>query len=95
MESKSLAGMQRPLLEKWIMGGTRVPGRHYVEINDDYSDLPEKLAYYIRHPEEAERIIAHAHEHVRQFRDKRIEEAIALRVMETYFLRTGQTMEGI
>lgn len=95
MASNSLAVMPRPRFETWFMEGTLVPGRHYVEIKDDYSDLPEKLAYYIRHPEEAERIIAHAHEHVRQFRDKRIEKAIALRVMETYFLRTGQTMEGI
>ena len=42
---------------------------------------------------EAEQIIAHAHEHVDQFRNRRMEQAVALRVMEMYFQRTGQTGE--
>lgn len=93
MASNSLAVMPRPRFETWFMEGTLVPDYHYIEIKDDYSDLPEKLAYYMRHPEEAEQIIAHAHEHVDQFRNRRMEQAVALRVMEMYFQRTGQTGE--
>ena len=60
MASNSLAVMPRPRYETWFMEGRLIPDYHYVEIKEDYSDLPEKLGHYIRHPEQAESIIAHA-----------------------------------
>lgn len=91
MSSNSLAVMPRPKYETWFMEGTLVPGYHYyVEIRDDFSDLPEKMAYYAAHPEEAERIAAHAHEYIAQFRNKRRERIISLLVLEKYFRMTGQ-----
>lgn len=94
MSSNSVAVMPRPRYETWFMEGTLVPGYHYVEIRDDYADLPEKTAYYAAHPEEAERIIAHAHEYVAQFRHKRRERLISLLVLEKYFRMTGQGGAG-
>lgn len=90
MSSNSLAVMPRPKYETWFMEGTLVPGYHYVEIKDDYSDLAEKLAYYAAHQQEAEAIVAHAHEYVRQFLDKKREKIISLLVLEKYFRQTGQ-----
>ena len=90
MSSNSLAVMPRPTYETWFMAGTLIPGYHYVEIRPDYSDLEERMRYYIEHPDEAEAIIAHAHEYVAQFRDRRREKIISLLVLQNYFRRTGQ-----
>ncbi len=90
MSSNSLAVMPRPKYETWFMEGTLVPDYHYVCIKDDYSDLEEKLTYYIEHPDEAQQIIEHAHEYVAQFRNKRREKLISLLVLDKYFKKTGQ-----
>lgn len=90
MSSGSLAVMPRPKYETWFMEGRLVPGRHYVEIRDDYSDLPEKIAYYAAHPDEAEAIVRHAHEYVEQFFDRQRERLIALLVLDKYFRMTAQ-----
>ncbi len=42
------------------MEGRLRPGYHYIEVRDDYSDLEEKIDYYIAHPEQAQQIIDHA-----------------------------------
>ena len=90
MSSNSLAVMPRPTCETWFMEGTLIPDYHYIEVKDDFSDLEEKLNYYIAHQEKAEEIIAHAHEYVAQFRDKKREELLQVMVMEQYFKTSGQ-----
>ena len=47
----------------------------YIEIKDDYSDLEEKLEYYIKHTDEALEIIHNAHKFIDEFKDP-IKEAI-------------------
>lgn len=91
MSSRSLAVMPRPRYETWFMEGTLVPDYHYVEIKPDYSDLIDKIKYYIAHPDEAEAIIAHAHEYVSQFQNERMERIIQFCVDQRYFVFTGQT----
>ncbi|MFQ8804580.1 MAG: glycosyl transferase family 90 [Alistipes indistinctus] len=71
MSTNSVAVMPRPTYETWFMEGTLIPNYHYIEIKSDYSDLPQRLQYYIDHPEEAEAIARHAHEYISQFRDKK------------------------
>lgn len=84
MSSNSIAVMTRPTCETWFMEGTLVPNYHYIEIKDDLSDLEERLNYYIAHPDEAQQIIDHAHEYVKQFQDARRERLIQILVMEKY-----------
>ena len=36
------------------MEGKLRPDYHYIEVKEDFSDLEEKLNYYIAHPEEAQ-----------------------------------------
>ena len=93
MSSNSLPVMPRPVYETWFMEGTLKAGYHYVEIEKDYSDLEEKLNYYIEHPEEAEAITRHAHEYIGQFLDKKREKLISLLVLAKYFRMTGQIGE--
>ena len=90
MSSNSLAVMPKPTYETWFMEGTLIPNYHYVCIKDDYSDLEERLTYYINHPDEAQAIIDHAHEYVAQFQNKKREDLISLLVLKKYFEKTGQ-----
>ena len=90
MSSNSVAVMPKPKFETWFMEGTLQSDYHYIEVKDDYSDLIEKVQYYIAHPDEAETIIRHAHEYVAQFRNKRLERATSLLTAERYFMITGQ-----
>lgn len=90
MSSNSVAVMPRPTCETWFMEGTLVPNYHYIEIKADFSDLEERLRYYIAHPAEAEAIVQHAHEYIDQFRDKKRELLIAIGVLDKYFRMTEQ-----
>jgi hypothetical protein len=85
MSSNSIAVTPRHTVETWFMEGTLIPNYHYIEVKDDFSDLEERLTYYIEHPEEAEAIIQHAHEYVDQFRDEAREKLISLLVLKKYF----------
>lgn len=90
MSSNSLAVMPKPKYETWFMEGTLIPNYHYVLIKDDYSDLEERMNFYISHPEEAEKIIRNAHEYVSQFKNRKREQLISLMVLNKYFEQTAQ-----
>ena len=90
MSSNSLAVMPKPKYETWYMEGKLVANEHYVLIKDDYSDLEERLNYYIDHPNEALDIIEHAHQYTLQFQNKRLEDLISLLVLKKFFEKTGQ-----
>ena len=85
MSSNSIAVTPKHTVETWFMEGTLIPNYHYIEVKDDFSDLEERLQYYINHPDEAEAIIQHAHEYVDQFRDEKREKLISLLVLKRYF----------
>ena len=85
MSSNSLAVMPRPKYETWFMEGRLIPDFHYVEIKDDYSNLIERMNYYIEHPAEAEKIIKNANEYIVQFKNKKREKIISLMVLQKYF----------
>ena len=85
MSSNSIAVTPRHTCETWFMEGRLIPNYHYIEVKEDFSDLEERLNYYIAHPDEAEAIIRHAHEWVDQFRDIKREKLISLLVLQKYF----------
>ena len=90
MSSNSLAVMTKPIYETWFMEGTLIPNYHYVLIKDDYTDLEERLNYYIEHTDEALKIIENAHEYQKQFKNKKQEDLISLLVLNKYFEKTKQ-----
>ena len=85
MSSNSVAVTPSLKMETWYMEGTLVPNMHFVEIADDYSDLQEKINYYIDHPKEAEEIIKNAKLHRSSFSNSAKEDLIALLVLKKYF----------
>ncbi|MDT0688474.1 glycosyl transferase family 90 [Salegentibacter sp. F188] len=90
MFSNSIAVMPEPKYETWFMEGKLIPGYHYIKIKDDYSDLEERLKYYIEHEEEALKIIKNANQYVSQFLDEEREQLISLAVMDKYLRMTSQ-----
>lgn len=91
MSSNSIAVMPPPTYETWFMEGTLIPDYHYIAIKPDYSDLIERVEYYLSHSEQAEEIVRNAHAYVRRFVNPKIELATSLAVASAYFYRTGQT----
>ena len=94
MSSNSIAVMPRPKYETWFMEGTLKPNHHYILIKDDFSDLEERLNYYIEHTDEALQIIENAHRYIAQFSDKKQEDLISLLVLKKYFEETKQTVNS-
>ena len=90
MSSNSLVFMQKPKFETWFMEGILIPGKHYVELNSDYSNLDEQIQYYSKNIDAAEQIIRNAHQHVKLFLDKDKENLISMLVLEKYFHLSGQ-----
>lgn len=90
LESNCVPVMTRPTAEGWLMHSLLIPGVHYIEIADDFSDVEEKLKYYISHPEEAKGISEAGKEWAAQFADKKRERIINYLVLEKYFRNTGQ-----
>ena len=85
MSSNSIAVMPMPKYETWFMEGTLLPDHHFICLKDDYSDLEKKLNYYIKHTDKALEIVKNANDYVRQFKNKKLEEAIAFGVVKKYF----------
>lgn len=90
MASNSLCFMTQAKYETWFMEDLLKPDFDYVLIKDDYSNLEERIQYYIEHPDEAEVIIQNANRHVNQFRDPKIEDWLGLKILERYFKLSGQ-----
>ncbi len=90
MSSNSVAVMPKPTCETWFMEGKLEAGVHYIEIAADFSDLEERLQYYIDHPQEAVEISRNANKYVDQFWKKDREDMISLMVLQKYFEATGQ-----
>lgn len=93
MSSNSIAVMPKPKYETWFMEGTLIPDFHYIQIKDDYSDLEERLQYYLDHPGEAQAIVNNANQYTKQFQNSEQEDLISLLVLQKYFFFTSQTEE--
>jgi hypothetical protein len=91
MSSNSLCFMTKPKFETWFMEGELIPNYHYVLIKEDYSDLEEKINYYIDNTSEAESIIHNANRYVDRFRDGKCEDWLHLKILEQYFDFSGQS----
>ena len=95
MSSNSIAVMAKPKIESWFMEKKLIADYHYILIKDDYSDLEERLNYYINNIDKCLEIINNANEYVKQFKDEKREKLISLLVLEKYFIKTLQIPKRI
>jgi len=85
MSSNSLVMMAKPKYETWFMEGTLRANIDYVLLKDDYSDLEEKIKYFLEHTEKAKTIISKSNEYVKQFKNTEYEDIISYKVLEKFF----------
>ncbi|WP_299685860.1 glycosyl transferase family 90 [uncultured Vibrio sp.] len=90
MSSNSLCFTPKLKYETWFMEGKLKAGIHFVEVKDDFSDLIQKMDYYLEHPDQAQAIINNANQWVEQFKDPKRERLISLLVAKKYFEKSGQ-----
>ena len=94
LRANSVVLMPRPVAESWLMEPFLQPFVHYVPLNDDYSDLEERLAWCRANPQACTRIIAGAHTFMRQFDDLESEQRLERTVIDAYFERVRGGMVG-
>lgn len=85
LASHSLCFMTRPKFETWFLESQLQPHVHYVLLEDDYSDLDEKLAFYQAHPDAAQKIIAAGQAYIRPFMNLQWERIANVLVLKKYF----------
>ncbi len=85
MRSNSLVLSPALKYETWFMEGKLIPGQHFVDLKNDFSDLNEKIDYYLSHPKEAKEIIAEANRYTEKFLNQRREKMMNLLVVHKYF----------
>ncbi len=84
MASGCVPVMPKPTVEGWLMHSRLVAGKHYIEIAPDFSDVGDKLRYYIGHADEARMISEESKKWVSQFNDRKRERIISLLVVDKY-----------
>ena len=90
MHSNSLCFMVKPKYETWFMEGQLLPGKHYVELKPDFSDIEEKVKFYDQHQDQALKIIQHANLFCQQFKNTQEEHLVGFLVLEKYLHFSGQ-----
>jgi hypothetical protein len=90
MSSNSLVFMPQPSCETWFMEGVLIPNVHYVEIKADFSDVLDKMNFYIQNPNLAQKIIHNAHQHVNRFKNQDLEDYLCIKVLEKYLELSSQ-----
>lgn len=85
MATNSAVIMPRPTRETWFCEHQLVANQHFIEIRQDYTDLEEKLDYYLTYPSKTLEIIREANAYSAIFRDLPRQFMIARVVAERYF----------
>jgi hypothetical protein len=88
MHSNSLCVMAKPKFETWFLESRLLPGVHYAEMAEDFSNLQQLFDHYEAHPEEALAIIRQANAYTRQFQNTRAEVLLSQHVCQAYFAAT-------
>lgn len=90
MSSNSLVIAPKMTNETWFMEGTLKPNYHFALLDDDFNNLESLIEYYLSHQNEAQEIIANAHQYLTQFLDEKKEFHIGLLVLAKYLFLSEQ-----
>jgi len=90
MASGSVCLMPKSRYETWFMEGRLQPGRHFIEVRDDFADLEEKIDMLESTPALAAEVVQNANRYVATFRSRTTERLTSLLVLQKYFEATGQ-----
>lgn len=90
MASGSVCLMPKSRFETWFMEGRLQPGRHFIEVRDDFADLEEKIDMLESAPDLVAEVVRNANRYVASFRNSTVERLASLLVLQKYFESTGQ-----
>lgn len=77
--------MPKPRFETWFLESRLIPGVHFAELAEDFSNLQNVFDHYEQHPEAAKAIIRNAQAYTAQFLDMDAENLLAQHVCQSYF----------
>eukprot|EP00931_Biecheleriopsis_adriatica_P093780 TRINITY_DN674_c0_g1_i1.p1 TRINITY_DN674_c0_g1~~TRINITY_DN674_c0_g1_i1.p1 ORF type:complete len:448 (-),score=30.36 TRINITY_DN674_c0_g1_i1:92-1435(-) len=86
LHSNSVVFMVPPLLESWLLESWLKPWKHYIPLQFDFSDLPQKLDWAIAHPKECNRIAQEGKSHVNMFVNQERDSLVRSAVLKWYSL---------
>lgn len=82
LASNSVPLMPVPRFHSWVCEKFLEPGKHFVEVKPDFSDLPEKLEWCKSHDEECKRIAFEGTQYMLQFSNRHVEDYIESKLVE-------------
>ena len=85
LHSNSLCLMPKPRFETWFLESRLIAGVHYVQLEEDYSNLIAVFEHYEKNPQDALTIIGHAQAYTQSFLDSAQEQLLAKHVCKAYF----------
>lgn len=83
--SNSVVIMPKPRQESWIVESQLIEDVHYVRVNDDLSNLAEKVDWCLSNPSICANIASNSFEYMQRFRDRSLQIALEIRVLAEYF----------
>ena len=69
LNANSVVLMAKPQIGSWLMEETLIPNYHYIQLRDDFEDLPEKIKWCDDNADACIEIIKNAHDFTSQFKN--------------------------
>jgi len=88
MGSNSIPVMPKPKYETWFCESKLIPGEHYIEISDDFSNTEDVIDNYLSKPKLCDEISEAGKEYAAPYRARQRQFSIAREVAEKYFEQT-------
>ena len=84
LASNSVVLMTTPRIESWLMEGLLKPWVHFVPLENDYSDLEEKIYWCKKNDKKCQIIVSNANKFMDQFKNIKVEEEIFNKIKQHY-----------
>lgn len=93
LASNSVPFMTRPAVESWLLETSLEPWKHYIPIEDDFSDVVSKLDWIAKNEDEGARVANAGQQYVKKFLDGEKEGRIQAAVLTAYVDRVSIGVE--
>ena len=93
LSSNSVPFMTRPAVESWLLETSLEPWKHYIPIEDDFSDVVSKLDWIAKNEDEGARVANAGQQYVKKFLDGEKEGRIQAAVLTAYVDRVSIGVE--
>jgi hypothetical protein len=85
--------MAKPNITSWLMETKLIPDHHFILLQDDFSDLEEKLNWCNNNQDKCKDIIKNANLFMNKFANNKLEETIEEGVINEYFKKLEKNVK--